>query len=159
MTSPRNAATQQAPQVQVRIYASSPDLMPTQGTASSAGLDLRAAGGDYLLPGERKLVATGIAIALPDGWEAQVRPRSGLALVHGVTVLNAPGTIDADYRGEVCVLLHNTGDGPYAWTRGERIAQLVVQQVPRVQLLEVDSHAQLGSTDRGEGGFGSTGTD
>ncbi|MDB5621739.1 MAG: deoxyuridine 5-triphosphatenucleotidohydrolase [Devosia sp.] len=107
-----------------------------------------------LLPGERKLVPCGFAMALPAGFEAQVRPRSGLALRHGVTVLNAPGTVDADYRGEICVLLVNLGAEPFVIRRGERIAQLVVAPVcaPRFVLVE-----ELDATERGSKGFGSTG--
>jgi dUTP pyrophosphatase len=105
-------------------------------------------------PGGRALVPTGFAIALPPGHEGQVRPRSGLAVKHGVTVLNAPGTIDADYRGEMKVALINHGDAPFAVTRGMRIAQLVVAPVTAVALVEV---AELDATERGDGGFGSTG--
>jgi deoxyuridine 5''-triphosphate nucleotidohydrolase (dut) len=107
-----------------------------------------------LHPGERKLIPTGIAIAMPVGLEAQVRPRSGLALKHGVTVLNTPGTIDADYRGEVGVILINLGQEPFTVQRGDRIAQLVFQYVPRVALVEVE---ELPPSERGAGGFGSTG--
>jgi dUTP pyrophosphatase len=100
------------------------------------------------------MVPTGLTIALPSGYEAQIRPRSGLAAGHGVTVLNAPGTVDADYRGEVSVLLINHGDAPFAIRRGERIAQMVIAPVAQVQLVAVD---QLSTTDRGSGGYGSTG--
>jgi dUTP pyrophosphatase len=126
-------------------------------TAGSAGLDLPAAVEDAILipAGGRALVPTGFAIALPEGYEGQVRPRSGLAVQHGVTVLNAPGTIDADYRGEVKVPLINLGDAPFTVTRGMRIAQLVVAPVSAVRLVEV---AELDTTERGAGGFGSTGT-
>jgi dUTP pyrophosphatase len=105
-------------------------------------------------PGQRALVPTGLMIAVPPGFEAQVRPRSGLALKHGVTVLNSPGTVDADYRGEVSVLLINHGDEPFTIRRGERIAQLVIAAVCQANLTEV---ASLSPTDRGSGGFGSTG--
>lgn len=132
--------------------------LPSYQSALAAGLDLLAAVPDnaplIIAPGERTLVPTGIAIALPNGFEAQVRPRSGLAARHGVTVLNAPGTIDADYRGEVQVLLVNLGGEPFAVARGTRIAQLVVAAVTRAQLREV---ASLEQTARGMGGFGSTG--
>jgi dUTP pyrophosphatase len=132
--------------------------LPSYQSALAAGLDLLAAVPDnaplIIAPGERTLVPTGIAIALPNGFEAQVRPRSGLAARHGVTVLNAPGTIDADYRGEVQVLLVNLGGEPVAVARGARIAQLVVAAVTRAQLREV---ASLEQTARGMGGFGSTG--
>jgi len=119
-------------------------------------MDLRAAvtGELVLAPGARSLVPTGIAIALPPGHEAQVRPRSGLALNHGVTVLNSPGTVDADYRGEIGVVLINLGDAPFTVARGDRIAQLVVAPVARVAWHETDS---LDRSARGAGGFGSTG--
>jgi len=132
--------------------------LPSYQSAQAAGLDLAAAvQADTpltLAPGARALVPTGIAIALPPGTEAQVRPRSGLAVKHGLTVLNAPGTIDADYRGELQVLLVNLGAEPVAITRGMRIAQLVIATVARAELREVTS---LEQTTRGAGGFGSTG--
>jgi dUTP pyrophosphatase len=130
--------------------------LPAYATDDAAGLDLAAAvtADLTLLPGARALVPTGFAIALPKGYEAQVRPRSGLALKHGVTVLNSPGTIDADYRGEVGVILANLGDKPFIIARGTRIAQLVVAPVTRVAWSEV---ATLSDTARGSGGFGSTG--
>lgn len=133
-------------------------LLPAYQSALAAGLDLLAAvpanAPLTLAPGARALVPTGLAIALPAGFEAQVRPRSGLAAKHGVTVLNAPGTIDADYRGEVQVLLINHGAEPFAITRGTRIAQLVVAAITRIELVEVSA---LEETARGTGGFGSTG--
>ncbi len=129
--------------------------LPEYATASAAGADLRSAEDMLLLPGERAGVGTGIRIELPAGYEAQVRPRSGLAIRHGVTVLNAPGTIDSDYRGEVRVLLINLGKDPFSIVAGDRIAQLVVAPVTRVEWSEDES---LGKTERGEGGFGSTGT-
>ncbi len=130
--------------------------LPSYATAASAGVDLLAAvaGDTVLLPQGRTLIPTGIAIALPAGYEAQVRPRSGLALKHGVTVLNSPGTIDADYRGEIGVILVNLGTQNFVVTRGMRIAQLVVAPVARVTW---DETATLPGTDRGSGGFGSTG--
>lgn len=132
--------------------------LPAYQSALAAGLDLLAAvpanAPLTLAPGARALVPTGLAIALPAGFEAQVRPRSGLAAKHGVTVLNAPGTIDADYRGEVQVLLINHGAEPFAITRGTRIAQLVVAAITRIELVEVSA---LEETARGTGGFGSTG--
>ena len=130
--------------------------LPAYATADSAGMDLIAAIGDDVViqPGRRALVPTGLAIALPAGFEAQVRPRSGLALKHGVTVLNAPGTIDADYRGEVAVILINHGAEPFAVRRGDRIAQMIVAPVSRIAWREVTTLAESG---RGAGGFGSTG--
>lgn len=132
--------------------------LPAYASAHAAGLDLLAAvsGPVILEPGGRALLPTGIAIALPEGYEAQVRPRSGLAARNGVTVLNSPGTIDADYRGEVCVVLINLGDAPFRVERGMRIAQLVVAPVAAVRWRET---ANLPETARAEGGFGSTGTD
>jgi dUTP pyrophosphatase len=133
--------------------------LPAYASAGAAGLDLYAAlpAGQKLVlePGARDLIPTGVQIALPEGYEAQVRPRSGLAVEHGVTVLNAPGTIDCDYRGEVKALLVNHGGQPFEITRGMRIAQLVVAPVARAMLVEVE---ELGETARGAGGFGSTGT-
>jgi dUTP pyrophosphatase len=130
--------------------------LPAARTAASAGLDLAAAVERDLIipPGGRALVPTGFAIAIPPAFEGQVRPRSGLAVQHGVTVLNAPGTIDADYRGEVKVPLINLGDALFTVTRGMRIAQLVVAPVSSVTLVEVE---KLDETGRGAGGFGSTG--
>src|SRR6185437_10226015 len=130
--------------------------LPAYQTAHAAGMDLCAAieSDIVLAPGERKLVPTGYAIALPPGFEAQVRPRSGLALKNGVTVLNSPGTIDADYRGEVGVILVNFGDKPFVVRRGARIAQLVVCSVERVALILSE---RLTSSVRGSNGFGSTG--
>ena len=132
--------------------------LPTYESAHAAGMDLRAAVPEPLRlePGKRALVPTGIAIALPDGYEAQVRPRSGLALKDGVSVLNAPGTIDADYRGEVGVILINHGEEPFDINRGERIAQLVITPVSQGVWVEVET---LDETSRGAGGFGSSGKD
>ena len=132
--------------------------LPRQMTAGAAGLDLPAAVSDPLAiaPGGFVAVPTGFRVAFPTGYEGQVRPRSGLAARHGVTCLNTPGTIDADYRGEVKVLLVNHGREPFVVTRGMRIAQMVVMPVPRVGVVEVDT---LDETERGAGGFGSTGVD
>jgi dUTP pyrophosphatase len=129
---------------------------PTYATAASAGVDLAAAvtAALALAPGERRAVPTGIAIALPEGYEGQVRPRSGLALEHGITVLNSPGTIDADYRGEIQIILANLGSETVVLERGQRIAQLVVAPVSRVAFDEV---VALPASARGAGGFGSTG--
>jgi dUTP pyrophosphatase len=136
--------------------------LPERATAHAAGLDLRAAIPEQetwvLGPGERRLVPTGLALAIPPGFEGQVRPRSGLAFKLGITVLNAPGTIDADYRGEVQVLLINHGANPFPLRRGERIAQLLLAPVPEWGWREVAAPADLGDTRRGEGGYGSTGT-
>ena len=132
--------------------------LPAYQSAHAAGLDLLAAVPEdtplILSPGRHALVPTGLSIALPSGYEAQVRPRSGLALKHGVTVLNAPGTVDADYRGEVSVLLINHGAAPFQIRRGERIAQMVIAPVAQVELVPAVS---LSATDRGSGGYGSTG--
>ena len=132
--------------------------LPSYQSANAAGLDLVAAIPEdapvSLESSDRALVPTGLAFELPEGYEAQVRPRSGLALKHGVTVLNSPGTIDADYRGEVMVILINLGASPFLIERGDRIAQLVVSPVTHVEVVAV---AELGSTARGGAGFGSTG--
>jgi dUTP pyrophosphatase len=132
--------------------------LPAYQSADAAGLDLLAAVDEnsplVLAPGKHALVPTGLKIALPSGSEAQVRPRSGLAARHGVTVLNSPGTIDADYRGEISVILINHGEAPFTIRRGERIAQMVIAPVVRVELVVA---AALSTTDRGSGGFGSTG--
>lgn len=130
--------------------------MPQRASEGSAGYDLRAAvaGDEELAPGERRLVPTGFSLAIPPGFEGQIRPRSGLAVRHGVTVANAPGTVDSDYRGEVGVILVNLGDEPFRIRRGDRIAQLVISRVERAEIEEVD---ELPTTGRGIGGFGSTG--
>ena len=130
--------------------------MPTYATSQSAGMDLRANLEEpvVLHPMERRLIPTGLHIALPEGYEAQVRPRSGLALKHGLTVLNAPGTIDADYRGEIGVILINLSDTPFTIENGERICQMIVSQYSKVEWSEVEV---LGDTERGAGGFGHTG--
>ena len=152
MTSPPRLAIVRLP------HAAGLDL-PAYETDGAAGLDLRAAVPEdrplILPPGRRAAVPTGLVLELPDGHEGQVRPRSGLALKHGITCLNTPGTIDSDYRGEVKVLLDNLGDEEFAVTRGMRIAQLVVAPVTRVT---VEEHQTSSATARGAGGFGSTGT-
>ena len=132
--------------------------LPEQASPGSAGLDLRAAVAEdhVLAPGERMLVPTGLDLDLPRGWEGQVRPRSGLAIRHGISLLNSPGTIDSDYRGEVQVVLANLGGEPFTIRRGDRIAQLVVASVSRVEVLEA---SEVSTTERGSGGFGSTGVD
>ena len=128
--------------------------LPSYASDGAAGLDVVAAEDVTLAPGERNAVATGFAIAIPPGYEVQVRPRSGLALKHGITCLNTPGTIDEDYRGEVKVILANLGAEPFQVRRGERIAQLVPAPVVKARFTEV---ASLDETERGAGGFGSTG--
>jgi dUTP pyrophosphatase len=128
--------------------------LPAYATAHAAGMDVVAAEDLDLHPGQRHAVATGLRVAIPEGFEIQVRPRSGLALKHGITVPNTPGTIDADYRGELKVIMINHGDQPFPIRRGERIAQLVPAAVTQAAWDEVD---ELDETDRGEGGFGSTG--
>ncbi len=143
--------------VRVRRLDHAADLpLPAPASAGSSGSDLRAAIPESLIlaPGERALVSAGIQLEIPAGFEAQVRPRSGLALRHGVTVLNSPGTIDSDYRGEVGVILINLGAEPFTLRRGERMAQLVVQRVDRAEWQETQ---ELAGSDRGEGGFGSSG--
>lgn len=134
--------------------------LPAYETAGAAGLDLRAALGEgealVIAPGERRAVPTGLAIQLPVGFEAQVRPRSGLAFRHGVTVLNAPGTVDSDFRGEITAILVNLGDVSFTIQRGDRIAQLVIAPVTQALLTETDC---LDDTPRGAGAFGSTGID
>ncbi len=145
----------------LKVHVLRPELasLPRYATPGAAGLDLCAALSDPLTvaPGASVKVPTGIAIALPRGHEGQVRPRSGLAFRHGITVLNAPGTIDEDYRGEVAVLLVNLGSEPHTIQGGDRIAQLVVSPVTHVQVERVADPTMLGDTDRGQGGFGSTG--
>ena len=145
------------PRVAIKRLADGADLpLPAYQSEAAAGLDLLAAvdAPVTLAPLERAMVPTGIAIALPEGYEAQVRPRSGLAARHGIGMVNAPGTIDADYRGEIKVLLVNLSSEPFTIERGERIAQMVVASVARAVLVEVD---ELTATARGTGGFGSTG--
>ena len=128
--------------------------MPAYASTGAAGMDVVTAEDFTLAPGERMAVPSGFAIAIPDGYEVQVRPRSGLAFKHGVTCLNTPGTIDSDYRGEVKVILANLGSEPFTALRGERIAQLVPAAVQRAAMIEVE---ELDDTQRGSGGFGSTG--
>lgn len=130
--------------------------IPAYMTAHAAGVDLHAAveSSIHLHPGERALVPTGIAIELPDGYEAQIRPRSGLALKHGISLINSPGTIDPDYRGEISIIVINHGDETFVINAGERIAQMVIARFARVTFVEVGS---LSETGRGSGGFGHTG--
>ena len=142
--------------MEVKIINRSKHQLPSYATALSAGMDLRANLDTpiVLQPLERTLVPTGLFMALPQGYEAQVRPRSGLAIKKGITVLNSPGTIDADYRGEVCVILVNLSNEPFTITDGERIAQMVIARHEQVQWCECEV---LDETDRGAGGFGHTG--
>jgi dUTP pyrophosphatase len=139
-----------------RVRHQANDLpLPRYMTAGAAGMDLLADVAEPIevAPGARTLIPTGLAVEIPPGYEAQIRPRSGLALRHGITLLNSPGTIDSDYRGEVQVLVINLGDRPYTVSRGERIAQMIVAPVVRAELREVDG---LGESKRGAGGFGHT---
>lgn len=142
-------------QLNVKIINRSVNPLPSYATAGSSGVDLRSDEDDFTLqPLQRKLVSTGLFIELPLGYEAQVRPRSGLAIKQGITCLNSPGTIDADYRGELKVIMINLSDVPQTIQRGDRVAQMVIQKVEMVSFLQV---YELGSTVRGEGGFGHTG--
>ena len=143
--------------MKVQIINRSHHALPQYATPQSAGVDLRAniESPVELRPMERRLVPTGLFMALPPGYEAQVRPRSGLAIKHGITVLNTPGTIDADYRGEVCVILVNLSSEPFLITDGERIAQMVIARHEQAEWEEVEV---LSETERGAGGFGHTGT-
>jgi len=142
--------------MEVKIVNLSPFELPSYATEHSAGMDLRAnlENSLTLAPLQRVMVPTGIFIELPQGYEAQIRPRSGLAAKHGISLVNTPGTIDADYRGEIKIILVNLSDQSFELTPGERIAQMVVARHERVEWLETDS---LGESARGEGGFGSTG--
>jgi dUTP pyrophosphatase len=146
--------------VRIRRLPTAHDLpLPSPGSPGSAGFDLRAALAKeveevVIRPGERLLVPTGLVLEIPPGWEGQVRPRSGLALRHGIGIVNAPGTIDSDYRGEVAVILINLGEAPFSLKRGDRIAQLVISRVETVEWEEAETLEESG---RGAGGFGSTG--
>ena len=143
-------------EVSVKVVNKSLNDLPAYSTKDSAGMDLRASLNEpiELKPLQRVLVPTGIYIELPEGYECQIRPRSGLALKHGITVLNSPGTIDADYRGEIGVILINLSDKPFVINNGERICQMVVARYERVEWKQVDS---LDDSERGDGGFGHTG--
>ena len=145
--------------IEIEIYRTSPETdadlpLPSYQSPGAAGADLCSAEEKTLQPAQRALIRTGFALSIPEGYEGQVRPRSGLALRHGVTVLNSPGTIDADYRGEICVLLINHGEEPFVIKRRDRVAQLVIAPVTRASWREVTA---LTSTQRGPRGFGSTG--
>lgn len=140
----------------VKIQITGPeDLIPMYARTGDAGADLKSAENSvFIAPGKRKLVKTGVSIALPDGYVALVHPRSGLALKNGITVLNTPGTIDAGYRGEIAVILYNTGEEVFVVNRGDRIAQMVIQ---KFETAEFEAVTELSTTDRGADGFGSTG--
>ena len=142
--------------IKINVVNKGHQQLPAYATPQSAGMDLRANIEEpvVLHPMERKLIGTGLHIALPEGYEAQIRPRSGLALKHGITVLNSPGTVDADYRGEVMVLLINLSDKDFVVNDGERIAQMVIAKHEQVDFIEVEV---LDETERGEGGYGHTG--
>lgn len=144
--------------IKVKIINKSNNPNPSYETDGSAGVDLRANIEDSIVlhPFERMLIPTGLFMEIPEGYEGQVRPRSGLAIKHGITVLNTPGTVDSDYRGEVCVILINLSQDQYVIKNGERIAQMVFSKVERAAFAEVK---ELGETERGEGGFGHTGKD
>lgn len=150
-----NAPLTNAPVLRIKREAGGEELeLPSYQTAGAAGMDVRAAEDCTLKAGETKLVATGFSMAIPNGMEAQLRPRSGLALKHGITLLNSPATIDADYRGEVKVILTNLGREDFEVSRGDRIAQIIIARVERVELQIVE---ELDETLRGSGGFGHTG--
>ncbi len=140
--------------VEIPITLSANASLPSYATSGAAGLDLRCADDFTLSPMERKLIDTGVSIAIPEGYEGQVRPRSGLAIRHGISMVNSPGTIDSDYRGELRLILINFGSEAVQFSKGDRIGQLVLCPVARAQLKVVD---ELDGTQRGEGGFGSTG--
>ncbi|GAY31020.1 deoxyuridine 5'-triphosphate nucleotidohydrolase [Prevotella sp. MGM2] len=142
--------------IKVKVINHSNNELPQYATPMSAGMDLRAFTDEpiTIMPGERKLIHSGINIQLPEGYELQVRPRSGLALKHGITLTNAPGTVDADYRGDVGAIVHNLGTEPFIVNNGDRICQIVAKEYVKIEWEETDS---LDSTERGEGGFNSTG--
>jgi len=144
-------------QIKVKRLGKQQDIaLPAYETQGSAGMDLRAAvkGDVTLRPGEIRLIPTGLAVSIPRGWEAQIRPRSGLALKHGIGMVNSPGTIDSDYRGEIGLVVINWGEEPFTIKRGDRIAQMVITSVARADMVEVDD---LDQTQRGGGGFGHSG--
>ena len=143
-------------QIRFRMQEGDEDLAPRRAHHDDAAFDIRAAKPETVPPGQVRLIPTGLFLELPSGWEAQIRPRSGLALKKSITLLNSPGTIDAGYRGEVGIITFNAGTEPFAVERGDRIAQMVIQRLPEVELVQVD---ELSETKRGAGGFGSTGTD
>lgn len=140
--------------IAVKVKAADGTVLPQYATQGSSGMDVRASESALIKPGERACVPTGLFFEIPSGFEAQVRPRSGLALKHGITVLNSPGTIDSDYRGELCVILGNFGKEDFEVAKGDRIAQVVFAAVIRASLERI---GELGETERAAGGFGSTG--
>jgi dUTP pyrophosphatase len=146
--------------MEVKILNKSPFDLPQYATIHSAGMDLKANISESIIlePLKRVLVPTGLHIELPEGYEAQIRPRSGLAVKHGISLVNSPGTIDADYRGEIKIILVNLSDQPFVLAPGERIAQMIVARFERVDWVTVEEQGELGESKRGEGGFGSTGT-
>ena len=145
--------------IDVKVYNASSNPLPAYETIGSAGIDVRAAIDSpiTIVPGSRALIPTGLFVEIPVGYEIQVRPRSGLAIKKGITVLNTPGTVDSDDRNQIGVILINFGEQPFIIEPGDRIAQLVLNQIPQVNWVVVDSQDALSSTDRGLGGFGSTG--
>jgi len=145
--------------INVKVYNASSNALPAYETIGSAGMDVRAMLNDTMIikPGERVIIPTGLYVEIPVGYEIQVRPRSGLAFKKGITVLNTPGTVDSDYRNGIGVILINLGTEDFAIEPGDRIAQLVLNEVPQIQWVPVYSQDALSSTDRGLGGFGSTG--
>ena len=142
--------------MKVQIINKSFNALPEYALVGDSGMDLRSDEDDIviLLPGERTLIKTGLFVQLPDGYEFQIRPKSGMALKYGITVLNTPGSIDANYRGEIGVILHNASDRDYAISPGDKVAQMVLQKVPKVEWEEVE---KLSETNRGDGGYGHTG--
>ena len=144
--------------MEVKILQLNKELpLPKYETSGSAGMDLYAAKDDWITPNNITIIPTGICISLPEGYEAQIRPRSGLAAKHGITVVNAPGTIDSDYRGEIKVILSTLGKEEYAVHKGDRIAQMVINKVEQISWVTVETGLELESSERGSGGFGSTG--
>jgi dUTP pyrophosphatase len=139
--------------VQIKIYTKDSSLLPSYKTAGAAGMDVMAASDGELAPGARALVPTGLFMEIPEGYEGQMRPRSGLALKHGITMLNSPGTIDSDYRGEVGLILYNASDELFRYKKGDRLGQIVFAKVEQAEVVQVES---LSDTERGSGGFGST---
>lgn len=142
--------------MKVQIINTSFNALPEYALVGDSGMDLRSDEDDMviILPGERTLIKTGLFVQLPDGYEFQIRPKSGMALKYGITVLNTPGSIDANYRGEIGVILHNASDRDYAISPGDKVAQMVLQKVPKVEWEEVE---KLSETNRGDGGYGHTG--